>query len=118
MDVEFAAQFLQLAYGHAHPSIRTPATPLALRRLREAGLLREAEYQALARGYDFLRRLELRLRIVHDYTIDHLPPPGSLALVQLARRSGYFGDDPADRLLYDYGRTTEEVRKAFEAVVS
>jgi glutamate-ammonia-ligase adenylyltransferase len=118
VDVEFAAQFLQLAHGHEHPSIRTPATPLALRRLREAGLLREAEYQALARGYDFLRRLELRLRIVHDYTIDHLPPPGSLALVQLARRSGYFGDDPAARLLYDYGRTTEEVRAAFEAVVS
>jgi glutamate-ammonia-ligase adenylyltransferase len=118
VDVEFAAQFLQLAHGHAHPTVRVPATPLALRRLREAGLLRDAPFQALSSGYEFLRRLELRLRIVHDYTIDHLPPPGSHALAQLARRSGYFGEDPGARLLTDYARVTEAVRAAFDEVVA
>jgi glutamate-ammonia-ligase adenylyltransferase len=117
VDVEFAAQFLQLAHGDEHPSIRTPTTPLALRRLREAGLLRDAPFRALARGYEFLRRLELRLRIVHDYTVDHLPPP-SAALAQLARRSGYFGEDPGARLLADYARVTADVRAAFDEVVS
>jgi glutamate-ammonia-ligase adenylyltransferase len=117
IDVEFAAQFLQLAHGDAHPSIRTPTTPLALRRLREAGLLRDADFRRLSRGYEFLRRLELRLRIVHDYTIDHVPPPGR-ALAQLARRFGYHGEDPGARLLADYAVVTDEVRAAFEEVVA
>ncbi|WP_242342920.1 bifunctional [glutamate--ammonia ligase]-adenylyl-L-tyrosine phosphorylase/[glutamate--ammonia-ligase] adenylyltransferase [Anaeromyxobacter terrae] len=116
VDVEFAAQFLQLAHGHAHPEIRTGSTPVALERLRAAGLLREAEFEALARGYDFLRRVELRLRIVHDFAIDHLPESGP-ALHQLARRLGYYGPAPGDRFLADYARTTGAVRQAFDAVV-
>lgn len=30
MDVEFAAQYLQLVYGHAHPALRTTSTSAAL----------------------------------------------------------------------------------------
>ncbi len=116
VDVEFAAQFLQLAHGHDHPAIRTGTTPLALRRLRQAGLLREAEFAPLVEGYDFLRRVELRLRIVHDFAIDHLPERGP-ALRQLARRLGYAGPDPGARFLGEYARVTAAVRQAFEEVV-
>jgi glutamate-ammonia-ligase adenylyltransferase len=116
VDVEFAAQFLQLAHGHAHPSVRTGSTPVALVRLRQAGLLREADFEALSRGYEFLRRVELRLRIVHDFATDHLPARGP-ALVQLARRLGYGGPDPGGRFLSEYARVTGTVRAAFEAVV-
>ena len=116
IDVEFAAQYLQLAHGHAHPGIRTTSTPVALARLREAGLLRDAHHRVLARGYEFLRRLDLRLRIVHDYAIDHLPQ-GHVALAQLARRLGYYGEDPGARLTADYVRVTSEVRKVFDEVV-
>jgi glutamate-ammonia-ligase adenylyltransferase len=117
VDVEFAAQFLQLAHGHAHPSVRAGSTPLALRKLRAEGLLREPEFEALAEGYDFLRRVELRLRIVHDFAIDHLPEEGP-ALRQLARRLGYAGPDPGGRFLADYARVTAAVRRAFDAVVA
>jgi len=116
VDVEFAAQFLQLAHGHEHPSVRTGSTPVALRKLRQAGLLRELEFEALAEGYDFLRRVELRLRIVHDFAIDHLPKEG-FALRQLARRLGYAGPDPGSRFLAEYARVTAAVRQAFDAVV-
>ncbi|HSN90964.1 MAG TPA: bifunctional [glutamate--ammonia ligase]-adenylyl-L-tyrosine phosphorylase/[glutamate--ammonia-ligase] adenylyltransferase [Anaeromyxobacteraceae bacterium] len=116
VDVEFAAQFLQLAHGHAHPTVRTGSTPVALVRLRQAGLLREADFEALSQGYDFLRRVELRLRIVHDFTTDHLPPRGP-ALLQLARRLGYGGPDPGGRFLAEYERVTGSVRAAFDAVV-
>ena len=116
VDVEFAAQFLQLTHGHDHPEIRTGSTPVALERLRAAGLLREADHEALARGYEFLRRVELRLRIVHDFAIDHLPERGP-ALQQLARRLGYYGPSPGDRFLADYARTTAAVRRAFDSVV-
>jgi glutamate-ammonia-ligase adenylyltransferase len=116
VDVEFAAQFLQLAHGHDHPSIRTGSTPVALTKLREAALLREADYEALAEGYEFLRRVELRLRIVHDFAIDHLPESGP-ALRQLARRLGYAGPEPGARFLADYARITAAVRQAFEEVI-
>jgi glutamate-ammonia-ligase adenylyltransferase len=116
VDVEFAAQFLQLAHGHEHPEIRTGSTPAALAALRAAGLLREADHEVLSRGYDFLRRVELRLRIVHDFGVDHLPDSGP-ALEQLARRLGYFGEDPGARFVAEYARVTAAVRQAFERVV-
>jgi [glutamine synthetase] adenylyltransferase / [glutamine synthetase]-adenylyl-L-tyrosine phosphorylase len=116
VDVEFAAQFLQLAHGHDHPAIRTSSTPVALGALRAAGLLGSAHHEALARGYEFLRRVALRLRIVHDYAIDHLPERGP-ALQQLARRVGFYGPEAGSRFLADYGRVTARVREAFDAVV-
>ena len=117
VDVEFAVQFLQLAHGHDHPAIRSPSTPLALRALREAGLLREPTWAALAQGYEFHRRLATRMRIVHDYGIDYLPAGGD-ALAQLARRLGYHGEDPGARLLAEYTRVTEAVREAFDEVMA
>jgi glutamate-ammonia-ligase adenylyltransferase len=117
VDIEFAVQFLQLAHCHAAPSVATPSTPAALRRLREAGLLRDAPYQALLQGYEFHRRLAMRMRIVHDYSIDWLPSEGR-GLAQLARRLGYHGEDPGARLVADYARITDAVRRAFEEVVA
>jgi glutamate-ammonia-ligase adenylyltransferase len=116
VDVEFAAQFLQLLHGHDHPAVRTPSTPVALDRLRAAGLLAEPAHRALARGYEFLRRVELRLRIVHDFAIDHLPEGGP-PLDQLARRLGWAGPAPGERFLAEYGRVTRAVRAAFDEVV-
>ena len=116
VDVEFAAQFLQLVHGHDHPAIRTGSTPEALTRLRAAGLLLEPAFLSLYGGYQFLRRVELRLRIVHDYSVDHLPPSGP-ALDQLARRLGYGGPEAAARFLSEYDRITRAVRAAFEEVV-
>jgi glutamate-ammonia-ligase adenylyltransferase len=116
VDIEFAAQFLQLLHGHEAPLVRTPTTPVALRRLRNAGFLKAADFEALAAGYEFLRRVELRLRIVHDFGVDHLPASGP-ALQQLARRLGYFGADPAERFAAEYERTTGAVREAFDRVV-
>jgi [glutamine synthetase] adenylyltransferase / [glutamine synthetase]-adenylyl-L-tyrosine phosphorylase len=116
VDVEFAAQFLQLLHGHDHPSVRTPSTPGALHRLHAAGLLREADHDVLMRGYEFLRRVGLRLRIVHDYAIEVLPERGP-ALTQLARRLGYFGEEPGARFLAEYAKVTDSVREVFDRLV-
>jgi glutamate-ammonia-ligase adenylyltransferase len=117
VDIEFAVQFLQLAHGGATPSVLTPSTPTGLRRLREAGLLRDAPYQALLQGYEFHRRLAMRMRIVHDFSIDWLPAD-QRAVAQLARRLGYHGEDPGARLTADYERNAEAVRRAFDEVVT
>jgi glutamate-ammonia-ligase adenylyltransferase len=115
-DVEFATQYLQLAHGFDRPAIREPSTSRALAALRKEGLLSADAHDTLSGGYRFLRRLELRLRIVHDYSIDHLPAPGP-ALTRLARRLGYAGADADARLLADYQRVTRGVRGAFAAIL-
>ena len=112
VDVEFAVQFLQLAHGEGHPDIRTPSTPRALAALLDEGLLAPPDHATLQRGYRYLRRLESRLRIVRDRSVDRLPESRE-ELLRLARRMGYSGPGAGQELLADYERTAAEVRKAF-----
>jgi glutamate-ammonia-ligase adenylyltransferase len=74
VDVEFAVQYLQLVHGADHPSVRSRATLTALFELRRAGILDEARYEVLSEGYRFLRSLEVRLRLLHDASIDRIDP--------------------------------------------
>ena len=88
IDVEFAAQFLQLAYGHAHPELRTTSTSVALRAAAACGVAPARDVELLDQGYRFLRGIEHRLRVVHDQPIHRLPDAKS-ELDKLARRSGF-----------------------------
>src|SRR6266850_2519354 len=83
VDVEFAVQFLQLVHGATDPRIRSANTPRALSLLLQNGHLSPQDHLPLARGYRFLRRLESRLRIVRDHSVDRLPDSGP----ELPRRS-------------------------------
>jgi glutamate-ammonia-ligase adenylyltransferase len=116
VDVEFAVQFLQLAHGADHPRIRTPSTPRALALLLEEGLLAPQDHAPLQMGYRFLRRLESRLRIVRDRSVDRLPESGE-ELLRLARRMGYSGPRAGEELLKGYQRIAAEVRAAFLRVL-
>src|SRR5260370_19369269 len=117
VDVEFAVQFLQLIHGAAHRSVRAAGTPQALAALREAGLLSAGEHAPLASRYRFLRRLESRMRIVRDRSVDPLPAGGPEVL-RLARRMGYSGPRAGEELLAEYQRSTAEVRAAFLRVLA
>jgi glutamate-ammonia-ligase adenylyltransferase len=88
IDVEFAAQFLQLAHGHAEPELRTTSTSQALRAAAACGVARASDVELLDQGYRFLRGIEHRLRVVHDQPIHRLPET-KLELDRLARRSGF-----------------------------
>src|SRR5207253_3523775 len=66
VDVEFVVQMFQLKYGRDFKPLHTKNTWEALGALREARLLDEKEYATLRAGYDFLRQVESRLRIVHN----------------------------------------------------
>ncbi len=91
VDVEFLVQYLQLVHGPRLPSLRRRATADALAALAREGVLPAAEARALAESYAFLRRLENRLRIVHDRSIQQIADRGS-ELDTLARRLGYHGE--------------------------
>jgi glutamate-ammonia-ligase adenylyltransferase len=88
IDVEFAAQYLQLVHGHAHPALRTTGTAAALAAAAAAGVAPPDDLELLAQGYRFLRKIEHRLRVVHDQPITRLPETRD-ELDKLARRSGF-----------------------------
>ena len=88
VDVEFLMQLFQLKYGREQPALRKPNTWEALDALLASGLLSAEEHAALQTGYNFLRRVQGRLRIVHNRLLDELPE-GSEEVDKLARRLGY-----------------------------
>jgi glutamate-ammonia-ligase adenylyltransferase len=118
VDVEFLIQFLQLAHGHRHREIRSCTTLTALDAMRQLDILPEPDYQALFEGYRFLRRLENRLRIIHDYSMNDLGGPLKY-LNKLARRLGYDPQlkNPGEALMADYERVTGAVRAVYERVL-
>ncbi len=115
VDVEFLTQYLQLLHGGAHPELRASNTLKALAALHGAGLLDDESFAVLDNGYRFLRRLENRLRLVHDQSISQLSGDRAY-LTRLARRLGYPDRPrrPDESFLDDYRRTTEKIRAVFE----
>jgi glutamate-ammonia-ligase adenylyltransferase len=115
VDVEFLVQTFQLKYGGKMPALRTPNIWEALEALAGLGLLSQPEYAALCAGYDFLLRVQSRLRIVHNRTLNEVP--GSPAEVEkLARRLGLdAGTAPSAgvRFLAELERHTAQVRELF-----
>jgi glutamate-ammonia-ligase adenylyltransferase len=118
VDVEFAVQIMQLAYGGAHQSLRTTNTVEALDALCEAGLVNEKQYTTLRRAYLFYREIENRSQIFQDRSDPRIPKDIRKAR-PLARRLGYQNDDDgAGRFLEEVLRTREAVRQEFEEIVS
>lgn len=118
VDIEFLVQYLQLCHGRHHPEIRSTNTLLALKAMRLCDVIGEEQSAVLQTGYKFLRRLENRLRLIHDYSINDLG--GSRGyLDKLARRLGYDPKlrHPGTALLNEYERTTEAVRAVYVAVM-
>jgi glutamate-ammonia-ligase adenylyltransferase len=109
MDVEFAAQYLQLVHGHAHPELRTTATEEALRAAAASGIAPAHDVELLDQGYRFLRKIEHRLRVVHDQPIHRLPESRD-ELDKLARRSGF---PDGGVLLEHLERWQHEIRGAY-----
>ena len=72
-DVEFAVQLLQIVHGRRDPGLRSPNTLTALAALAAEGYVAEADAEALADAYRFLRRLEHRLQLVRDLQTHDLP---------------------------------------------
>ncbi|MDT8440151.1 MAG: bifunctional [glutamate--ammonia ligase]-adenylyl-L-tyrosine phosphorylase/[glutamate--ammonia-ligase] adenylyltransferase [Desulfuromonadales bacterium] len=114
VDVEFLVQYLQLCHGRTIPALRCRNTLAALDALLENGLLPATDHAVLANGYRFLRRLENKLRLVHDQSISELSgSPEELA--KLARRLGY-PDRPrpaAEALRSEYETNTQQIRSVF-----
>ena len=93
IDLEYAAQYLQLIHGHREPSLRTTNTLQALKALRETNRLSRQDAAALTNDYLFMRKVIDGLRIVRGHAKDLvLPRSESDNMISLARRLGYLTD--------------------------
>jgi [glutamine synthetase] adenylyltransferase / [glutamine synthetase]-adenylyl-L-tyrosine phosphorylase len=118
VDVEFVVQYLQLKFGRDCLEIRSVATLEALAAMRTAALIADEDFQSLYNGYTFLRHLENRLRLIHDYSMNDLGGSKSY-LNRLARRLGYEEKlrNPGEELMADYELITEGVRKVYDGIL-
>ncbi|MEI6703111.1 MAG: bifunctional [glutamate--ammonia ligase]-adenylyl-L-tyrosine phosphorylase/[glutamate--ammonia-ligase] adenylyltransferase [Deltaproteobacteria bacterium] len=115
VDVEFAVQYLQLREGFRFPELRTTSTVVALKEIGTLKLLPDGGAQTLLTGYKFLRKLENRLRIIHDYSVNDLSGT-KIYLNKLARRLGYDPklQNPGAALICDYEEMTGRIRDVFD----
>jgi len=118
VDVEFIVQYLQLRHGHNHPELRTQNTVTALKEIQTLGIITTQDAETLTAGYKFLRKLENRLRLLHDSSINDLGGDQRY-LDKLARRLAYDPRlrHPGDALLKDYEATTEAIRDVYERIL-
>lgn len=119
VDIEFAVQTLQLIYGTQHPIVRAQNTLDAIAQLNEIGVITTSDKEHLVRDYEFLRRVENSLRIVHDRPLNALPDQ-TAELDKLAKRVGYLDQEQSatEQFLKDYQEFTEDTRKLFNQLLN
>ncbi len=88
LDVEFAVAALKLRARGAPAEIREPGIVASLHALARAGLLVRPAYVDLLTGYQLLRKIEARLRIVEGRAVSRVPDDAAPRRA-LARRLGY-----------------------------
>jgi glutamate-ammonia-ligase adenylyltransferase len=118
VDVEFIVQYLLLKHGKTVPEIRSNNTLTALKAIRVTGIISETDCEILLNGYKFLRRLENRLRIVHDYSMNDLG--GSQEYLDImARRLGYDPKlrHPGTELMKEYEKITGNIRSVYDRIL-
>jgi glutamate-ammonia-ligase adenylyltransferase len=109
LDVEFLTQCLEIRHG-----LRVPSTRRAIDTLVSAGALDEALGNEIRRHYEFLRRVESRLRLLY-WRPDVFVPAEGPGLTRLARQLGDAGADGGVRLRRDLLRTMTRLREIFRA---
>lgn len=120
MDVDFISHYLQLCHGAGNTVLKTPSTRQALTRLTEHGLLTADHRDKLLQGYDFLKRMESRLRVFDMKPVSTIPREAA-GLLSLARAMGYTAasdEAAADALLEDYLTTVATLRGIFDEIVA
>ena len=118
-DIEFLVQCLQRLHGGREPWVRHGGTELALFRLRDKGLLSDAEYSRLAAAYQFLRILEHRLQVLEDRQTHTLPTdPDELDLIARRMPAAQINGTPsADALLQRLNVHLEAVQEGYQRVI-
>ncbi|KXK61936.1 glutamine-synthetase adenylyltransferase [Micromonospora rosaria] len=112
-DVEWAVQLLQLRHAGADPALRGTRTLDALGAARDAGLVDEADAEAMAAGWTMAAQVRNALMLVRGRAGDQLPRHG----VELAGVTRVLGRDDPGEFLDEYLRTARRCRTAMQRVM-
>ena len=112
-EIEFTVQLLQVVRGGQFPELRTRPTLDALDRLAQAGLMLPETSDALARAYEFLRRVEHRIQYLDDQQT-HVLPTRDDDLAWIASTLGY---DSCGPFLADLDTHRELVAQEFDKLL-
>jgi glutamate-ammonia-ligase adenylyltransferase len=113
LDIEFVAQYLQLAFGARHPEILDVETETALIGAADAGVLPAAERDVLLPALRLYQSLLQVLRLCLPEPLD--PEKAPRGLLELLAQAGELPDFAT---LDAHVRDTEaEVRKSFERIL-
>ncbi|HTP12181.1 MAG TPA: hypothetical protein VMM37_01055, partial [Bacteroidota bacterium] len=111
-DIEFVVQALQLLKSGSDDSIRDGNTIRSIEKLRDASLLSSSEAQTLRKGYEFLRRVEHRLQLLHG-TQTHELPEKREEMRLLAKRMGFRSASAFEKEL---AATQANMRRVYDSV--
>lgn len=111
VDVEFITQYLQLLHAGKIKSLRIQNTVNLLECLAKNHILPENDADLLINGYKFLRRLENKLRLLYDQSINELSAH-NMGFRKAARSLGYggSGSNPEQEFLKEYQQVTGKIR--------
>ncbi len=115
VDVEFITQYLQLLHAGRIKPLRTQNTVDLLKFMAEDHILPQDDADLLINGYKFLRRLENKLRLLYDQSINELSAHNE-GFRKAARSLGYAGSglQPEHEFLKEYQLITEGIRDLLE----
>ncbi|MEQ8453796.1 MAG: bifunctional [glutamate--ammonia ligase]-adenylyl-L-tyrosine phosphorylase/[glutamate--ammonia-ligase] adenylyltransferase [Sandaracinaceae bacterium] len=118
VDVELCVQWLQMRHGD-DARVRSPSTPDAIRRLRDAGAIADVDADALSEAQTFFRKVELALKLFDEHRDPLLEPRGRTG-AHVARSLGVRARDglsPTEALDETYRRHARAARRLFEREV-
>lgn len=119
-EIEFIVQGLQLRWGWRYPQIRDRQTMKGLRKLSQLGKLSAQETRTLKSSYVFLRNLEHKLQMVHEFQT-HVIPAKPEEIEKCAVRMGYFKgvtrEQAAQAFIKDFRRHTGVVHRLYEHII-
>lgn len=115
-DIDFMLQMIQIREGRQRPEFRIPGTRRLLASLPETAYLQPGEIDQLRSAHEFLRSLELMVRMDTDTNLSWISSDAAV-IAPLAVRMGLARPSAGEQLLDKYRNTTEEVRKLYLQVL-
>ncbi|WP_417834431.1 hypothetical protein [Thalassospira xiamenensis] len=114
VDLEFIAQYLQLAHAHTHPEILSPTTREVFKNLSSAGILEAEEATFLANAGSFWLALQAMLRLTTEGPFD--PANASTDLRRMLARAGQCDD--FDALQAKLDETAGRIKAIYDRLIT
>ncbi len=114
VDLEFIAQYLQLAHAHTHPEILSPTTREVFKNLGAAGILDAEEATFLANAGSFWLALQAILRLTTEGPFE--PKNASTDLRRMLARAGQCDDFDALQVKLD--ETATRIKAVYDRLIT